>query len=209
LRGHTAMITDVSWRTDSNILASASEDGTVRLWEMENGGNVKNWAAHPGGVESVRFAADGRLATTGRDRLTKLWDGNGGLQKQFPAFADLGLRVAVTHDGKVIAGDWSGALRLWNPADARQLAAMDTNPLPLAEQLKATEQAIAAAEARAKQTADTLAAAQARAKQAGDAFAAAQANAAKVAADLAAARKSASDHASAAAAAAPQVAAAK
>ena len=36
-----------SWRIDSNLLASASEDGTIKLWEMENGNQVKNWNAHP------------------------------------------------------------------------------------------------------------------------------------------------------------------
>jgi len=210
LRGHTAMITDLSWRIDSNVLASASEDGTVRLWGAENGNPIKSWPAHPGGAESVRFAADGRLASTGRDKLTKLWDGNGTLQKQFEAFPDLGLRVAVTHDNaKVVAGDWTGTLKFWAAADAKLLAAADTNPLPAAELLKLTEQAVAAAEAKVKQTADALAAAQARAKQAAGSLAAVQANAAKVAADLAAAQKAVTDHTSAANSAASQVAAAK
>ena len=57
LRGHTAMITDVSWRDDSNVLASCSEDTTVKLWEMENGGNIKNWGAHGGGAASVQVHA--------------------------------------------------------------------------------------------------------------------------------------------------------
>jgi hypothetical protein len=207
LRGHTAMVTDVSWRADANVLASASEDGTVRLWGAENGNQIKSWPAHPGGAESVRFAADGRLASTGRDKLTKLWDGNGALQKQFEAFPDLGLRVAVTHDNaRVVAGDWSGALKFWAAADAKLLASADTNPLPHAELLKATEQAIVAAEAKVKQTADALAAAQAKAKQAADSLAAVQASANKMAGDLAAAQKTVSDSTTAATAAAQQVA---
>jgi hypothetical protein len=210
LRGHTAMITDVSWRADANVLASSSEDGTVRLWGAENGNQIKNWPAHPGGAMSVRFAHDGRLATTGRDKLTKLWDGNGTMQKQFEALHDLGLRVAVTHDNaKVVAGDWSGSLKVWNAADAAALAAMDTNPLPAAELIKVTEQAVAAAEARAKQAAEALAAAEARAKQAAEAFNTAQANANKVAADLAAAKKAVADHTAAATAANEQVPTAK
>jgi hypothetical protein len=210
LRGHTAMVTDVSWRVDSNVLASASEDGTVRLWGAENGNQIKSWPAHGGGAEAVRFAADGRLASTGRDKLTKLWDGNGTLQKQFEAFPDLGLRVAVTHDNaKVVAGDWTGTLKFWSAADAKLLAAADTNPLPAAELLKVTEQAVVAAEVKVKQTADALAAAQAKARQAAASLAAVQANANKVAADLAAAQKAVADHTSAANSAAPQAAAAK
>jgi hypothetical protein len=210
LRGHTAMITAVSWRIDSNVLASSSEDGTVRLWAAENGNAIKNWAAHPGGAMSVWFAHDGRIASTGRDKLTKLWDGNGAMQKQFEAFPDLGLNVAVTHDSaKVVAGDWTGTLKFWTAADAKLLASADTNPLPAAELLKVTEQAVVAAEAKVKQTADALAAAQAKAKQAADSLAAVQANAAKVAADLAAAQKAVGDHTNAVTATTPQVAAAK
>lgn len=187
LRGHTAAIADVSWRADSNVLASASEDGTLRLWEMENGGQIKNWKPHGGGVAAVCYAMDGRIATAGRDRLAKLWDGNGGLQKQLAEpLPDLGLKVAVTHDsGKVIVGDWSGQVRSWAAADGKAVARFDANPPPLPARVQQAEQAVAAAEAKVKQTADALAAA--------------QANAAKAAADLAAGQKAAQDGASAAA----------
>ncbi|MEZ5951509.1 MAG: WD40 repeat domain-containing protein [Planctomycetaceae bacterium] len=37
MKGHTGAITDISWRPDSNIVASSSEDGTIRLWELNNG----------------------------------------------------------------------------------------------------------------------------------------------------------------------------
>jgi hypothetical protein len=195
LRGHTAMITDLSWRADSNLLASSSEDTTVRLWEMENGGQVRSWGAHPGGAASVKFSMDGRLVTVGRDRVTKLWDGNGGLQKQFEAFPDLGLRVAISHDNsKVVAGDWSGSLKVWNTVDAKVVAALDTNPSSLADQLKQAEAAVAPIEAKVKQANEVLAAAQLRAKQAGDAYIAAQATAAKVTAELAASTKAITDH---------------
>ena len=134
LRNHTAMITDLSWRADSNVLASSSEDGTVKLWEMENGGNIKNWAAHPGGAAAVKFSHDGRLSSIGRDKIAKVWNGDGGLLKQFEAFADLGLKVAFNQDdSKVIGGDWTGAVNTWQVADAKRIAQNDTNPPPKAE----------------------------------------------------------------------------
>ena len=81
LAGHTAAISDVSWRLDSNVLASSSEDGTIKLWEMDGGKEIKNIAAHAGGVTAVEYTRDGRLASTGRDRLTKVWDPNGAVQR--------------------------------------------------------------------------------------------------------------------------------
>lgn len=210
LRGHTAMVADVSWRDDSNVLASCSEDGTVRLWEMENGNAIKNWPAHPGGAAGVRFTHDGKLASTGRDRVTKLWDQNGAAQKQFEAFPDLGLRVAVTHDNaRVIAGDWSGVVKTWTVADAKAVAVLDANPPPAAERLKIAETRYATAETKVKAANDAFAAAQARAKAANDAFTAAQANLNKVSGELAAATKAVTDQTAAANAAKPMVDSAK
>jgi len=160
LRGHTAMITDVSWRDDSNSLASSSEDTTIKTWEMENGNLTKNWAAHPGGAASVRFSHDSRLVSTGRDKITKLWDQNGGLQRQFEAFADLGLRVAIAHDNaKVFAGDWAGIVKGWIAADGRTYIVADTNPKTVAEQILLAQQALAASDAKLAQTIAALAAA--------------------------------------------------
>lgn len=138
LRGHSAMITDVSWRLDSNVLASASEDGSIRLWEMENGNQIKTWGAHGGGVTSVAFAKDGRIISTGRDRVTRLWDGNGGKQRDFEAFADLALDARATHDStRVIGADYNGELREWNLADGARILTLASNPLPVAQRIVA------------------------------------------------------------------------
>lgn len=210
LRGHTAMITDASWRDDSNVLATCSEDTTIKLWEMENGGLIKNWGAHPGGAASVRFTHDGKLASTGRDKVTKFWDQNGTALKAFEAFPDLGLKVAVTHDNlKVIAGDWSGVVKSWNAADAKVLATLDANPLPAAERLKKAEAALVAATAKVAPTQAASDAAGLKAKQTTDAYNAAVANIAKINADLAAANKAVVDFTAAANAAKPLMDAAK
>ncbi len=210
LRGHTAMITDVSWRDDSNVLASSSEDTTIKLWEMENGGNIKSWGAHAGGAASVRFTHDGKLASTGRDKVTKLWDQNGAAQKSFEAFPDLGLKVAVTHENtKVIAGDWSGQVKIWAAADAKVVAALDANPLPVAERLKQAEAALATATAAVAPAQTAFTAAETKAKQATDAYNAAVANMNKIIADLAAANKAITDNTAAANAAKPMMDAAK
>ena len=144
LRGHTAAVTDVSWRDDSNILASCSEDATVRLWEMENGGQIKAWGAGAG-AESVRFSHDGRLVTCARDRLCRLWDQNGAQQKVFEAFPDLALRCSVTHDNsRVIAGDWSGLIKVFFTADGKPMGTVSNNPPPAADQFAAAMQDLTA-----------------------------------------------------------------
>lgn len=152
LRGHQAAITDISWRLDSNVVASASEDGTVRLWEMENGGQIKSWGAHGGGVASVRIAKDGRLVTAGRDRVVRLWDPNGNKQRDFEAFGDLALEAVFTQDEtRVVGGDWSGELRVWNLADGQRLANLAANPGTIAVRLEQTKATLAQAETALQQ----------------------------------------------------------
>jgi hypothetical protein len=205
LRGHSAAVNDLSWRADSNLLATGSEDSTVRLWEMENGNQVKNWGAHGGGVQSVRFSRDGRLVSTGRDRVTKVWDQNGAQQRALEAFPDVGLRVVFTHDaGRVIAGDWTGSIKVWNTADGKPLGALAANPPTVAEQKELALKAFNEAKAKSEQLAAAAAASQAALQKAQAELAAAH----KAAADLAAAAKAATDQAAKLKATADQAAAA-
>jgi predicted nucleic acid-binding Zn-ribbon protein len=160
LSGHTAAISGVSWRGDSNVVGTCSEDGTIRLWEMENGNQIKNWGAHGGGASSLEFARDGRIVSSGRDRVVKLWDANGGQQRAFEAFGDLALRASICDEtDRVIGGDWSGAIRVWNAADGAKIGELTTNPPTLAERLAAATQAVTARQAEQQPHAQALLAA--------------------------------------------------
>jgi WD40 repeat protein len=144
LRGHTAAVTDVSWRLDGNVVGASGEDGTVRLFEMENGTQVRGWGAHGGGSQSMNYARDGRIVSTGRDRVTKLWDGNGGAQRSFEAMPDVALKTVFSHDGgRVIAADWAGHVAVWNTADGKRVGSLTANPPPPAEQLAVAQKTLA------------------------------------------------------------------
>ncbi|HEX7899856.1 MAG TPA: c-type cytochrome domain-containing protein [Planctomycetota bacterium] len=160
LNGHKAGVNDVSWRADSNVLATGGEDGQVYLWEMNSGGKVKNWAAHDA-VQAARFSGDGRLVTCGRDRLVRAWDGNGTKTRDFEAFGDMAMRAVFTHDGaRVVAGDWTGEVRVYATADGKRLGTLSANPAPIADRIAGARKATADAEtAHARATADHAAAA--------------------------------------------------
>ncbi len=160
LTGHQGAITDVSWRLDGNALGSASEDGSIRLWEMTNGTQFKTWNAH-GGVASIEFVRDGRIVTTGRDRVVRLWNGEGAQVREFGGMTDLGLDVAFDAEAeRVLGGDWTGIVRVWNAADGALLGQFDTNPPTLAMRVQSLQQSLAASEAQSQQTAAQLAALQ-------------------------------------------------
>ncbi|MCA9055450.1 MAG: hypothetical protein KDA75_16530, partial [Planctomycetaceae bacterium] len=152
LIGHKGAISDVSWRPDSNVLASASEDGNVKLWDMNNGAEVKNWGAHGGGAMSLDYTRDGQLVSVGRDKVARLWNGDGAKVRDFGGLADLGMEVAYDAESKrIMAGDWTGTLIIWNADDAAELGRMDTNPPTLAMRIEKTSQVFAAVSGEAQE----------------------------------------------------------
>ncbi len=175
LRGHTAAITDVSWRADGNVLASCSEDTTIRLWEMENGNQIKSWGAHGGGVAAVQYTQDGHLVSCGRDRVTKVWDGNGAQQRAFDPFADIALKATFTHDGKrVVAGDWTGDIRVWDTANGKLVGHLRANPPTLTERLELAHKELESRKAAYEQMVKAAAASSVAAERASADLAAAQ-----------------------------------
>jgi tetratricopeptide (TPR) repeat protein len=66
----------VSFSPDSRRLASASYDGTVKVWDVATGQETATLEQHTDGVWSVCFSPDGgRLAAACSDKTVKVWDG--------------------------------------------------------------------------------------------------------------------------------------
>lgn len=129
LDGHKQSITDLSWRADSNILVTSSEEGAVRTWEMVNGKQVKTWNAHANGTLSAYFDPKGNIVTGGRDKKVKLWQGDGKAISTLSDFKEIVMEVCFSNDGsRVIAGDWSGKVSVWNAKDGKKIGDLSANP---------------------------------------------------------------------------------
>lgn len=157
LNGHQGAVNDISWRADSNVVATGSEDGTIRLWEMNNGTQVKSTASH-GGVAAIDFIRDGRMVSTGRDSKVRLWNPEGAQIREFTGMGDLGLEVAFDAESeRILGGDWTGLVRVWNAVDGKELGQLSTGPRPAAERLAKVQKLIPTAEKQAVDAATALA----------------------------------------------------
>lgn len=117
LEGHSAPVKGISFSPDSRIIATASSDATVRLWESASGQPLRVLRHHTDAVNAVAFHADGRLlASAGGDQrvvLTDLTDDS----SQMALAGHTGEITSVVFGGDVLAsGGWDGTLRLWDTA---------------------------------------------------------------------------------------------
>jgi WD40 repeat protein len=120
LHGHKGRVRGIVFTPDGRILASASNDGTLKLWDVAKAQEVRTLTGHTNAVLSVACSHDGRfLASASQDQTVKVWDLASGR-------ALLTLRGHLGHvhgavfrpDGKQLAvssGDiGKGEVKLWD-----------------------------------------------------------------------------------------------
>jgi WD40 repeat protein len=109
LRGHTKSVTAIDWQADSNVLITASEDGTVRSWDMHRLVESHRWNAHPEGVLALTLTGEKTIVTAGRDRHVRSWTERGDLVADLGAAQDVVFELAASSaDNQVVSGNWSG-----------------------------------------------------------------------------------------------------
>jgi hypothetical protein len=124
LEGHTSSVTAVCAVQvgGRELLASASHDGTVRLWDPETGQPGRALEGHTGwvtGVCAVRAGGRDLLASASYDRTVRLWDPETGqLNRVMEGHTGWVTAVcAVRVGGRELLASASGdrTVRLWDP----------------------------------------------------------------------------------------------
>jgi eukaryotic-like serine/threonine-protein kinase len=122
LKGHEDTVNYVAFSPDRRMLASASGDKTVKLWDLQSEQPVRTILVCPGeclahGVNSVTFSPDGKtLATGDSNNDVKLWSVETGLLKrQMRGHKETVWTVAFSPNGETLASaSGDGTVRLWD-----------------------------------------------------------------------------------------------
>lgn len=117
LEGHTNTVHRLVFSPNGNTLASASEDGTIRLWDVATGTHKHTLTGHDDRISSIVFSPDGKiLASADTEGKIRLWNTTTGQYRVTLEGHRAGVRsVAFSPDGKTLASaDTEGKIRLWN-----------------------------------------------------------------------------------------------
>ncbi len=113
-------INSVSFSPDSQLLAAACENGTVKLWRAESGEKLQTFNGNSGQAYSVDFSPNGEVLAVGYGSGVKLWKVESGEELHTLEFhTPEGWRVTVhsvnfSPDGKLLAlGCNDKRIRLW------------------------------------------------------------------------------------------------
>jgi WD40 repeat protein len=128
LRGHTDLIVALAYSLDGRLLASASADGSARLWDAASGRLLTTVRSPSDRAQCVAFSPDGALFAVGYQRpygYVQIWETSPWRRReQWAAHAEATRGVAFARGGRqLITGGNDSAPRFW---DAESFAELES-----------------------------------------------------------------------------------
>jgi WD40 repeat protein/uncharacterized caspase-like protein len=122
--GHSIKVNGLALSSDKRLLASASADNTIRLWDVSDGNELRSFVGHDNWVTCVAFSPDGKsLASGSLDRSIRIWDIATGKQKYLLAGHGGPVQaVAFSNDGTfLVSGSADSTAKVWDVSGGREV----------------------------------------------------------------------------------------
>jgi cytochrome c len=106
-------------------LLSASDDGSLALWDRQAGRLLQRKPAHAAKISALAIAPDGGItASAGWDRKVQLWRASDLSPHVTIETPDNVNALVFTREGLLAGGGYDASLRLWDPASGQELAVL-------------------------------------------------------------------------------------
>ncbi len=136
-KGHSSDVNSVAFSPDGTTLGSASDDKTIKLWNLVSGEEIRTIEGHSNWIWTVAFSPDSKsLASGSADKTIKLWNlETGKLIRTLQGHSDGVTSVAFSPDGKTLASGSASkdkTIKLWNLETGKLIRTLEghTNGVP-------------------------------------------------------------------------------